>query len=65
MCMGSNKPSVYTRPDPALTFVDGNIKDPKDETGEGFENPEPSVVKDKTTDKPKVSLETDLTIPTY
>ena len=28
MCMGSNRPSVYKRPDPALTFVDGNIKDP-------------------------------------
>tara|TARA_R100000655_G_C2972450_1_gene190583 strand:- start:224 stop:460 length:237 start_codon:yes stop_codon:yes gene_type:complete len=28
MCMGSNKPSVYTRPDPHIKFVDGNIKDP-------------------------------------
>ena len=31
MCMGSNKPSVYTRPDPNIKFVDGNIKDPKPE----------------------------------
>tara|TARA_Y100001970_G_scaffold152771_1_gene187077 strand:+ start:7730 stop:7966 length:237 start_codon:yes stop_codon:yes gene_type:complete len=28
MCIGSNKPSVYKRPDPHLEFVDGNIKDP-------------------------------------
>jgi len=64
MCMGSNRPTQSVRPDPHLKFVDGNIKDPKDEMGEGFENPEPSN-KIKTTDKSKVELETDLTIPSY
>jgi hypothetical protein len=29
--MGSNKPSVYKRPDPNIEFVDGNIYDPRPE----------------------------------
>ena len=45
MCFGGTKqPAVAVRQDPTIKFVEGNIKDPKDEEGMGFENPEPSDI---------------------
>jgi hypothetical protein len=62
MCMGSNKPAYYTRPDPNIKFVDGNIKDPK---------PEPIVTTSKKNkvsnnndkDNNKPIVKSDLSIP--
>ena len=62
MCFGGTKqPAVAVRPDPTIKFVEGNIKDPKDEEGMGFENPEPSSKKKKSSVSTSSS---DLSIPT-
>tara|TARA_R100000656_G_scaffold76082_2_gene56244 strand:+ start:561 stop:761 length:201 start_codon:yes stop_codon:yes gene_type:complete len=64
MCFGGTKqPTVAVRPDPTIKFVEGNIKDPKDDEGMGFENP----VSTSTDKKKKSSVSTsssDLSIPT-